>query len=368
MRVISGLFCVTMLLIARSSYANGVLFGTNHLPVIRQCGLESTEESQKPVLERGEPVCLLEETGESHFKVYYKKKWWSIGSVCLPKITAGIRSYREFKWSDAAEHLGEEVNDEDDRLVKTWKLIIAGHCNLHLNDIDSALRLYKKASAVEPENLFTPPALHIMAQVCFYHKDYQQALSILTRLVSAFPKYSGKGRNRLFCAYPFANPIIERTFAVGEHGTTIKKKQTFLTDFFPKLNRLENIVKDSACRDDAAKALYGKALLFQELHEVFTYDTGRSYFHPYSSKSAAIHRQIVEQYRGSGWDDNSYYFLLKTKSVDWEGDDRGYLTEIITFMEDFISRYPNSELHDQAVKRLMGARERLAELEAKAVH
>ena len=370
MRVISGLFCVTMLLSASRSYANGVGFGTNHLPVIRQCELESTEDGQKLVLERGEPVCLLEGTGESRSTVYYKKKWWTIDSNCLPQITPGIRSYRqttrEFKWSDAAEHLEKEAKDEDDCLVKTWKLIIAGHCHLHRYDIDSALRLYKEASAVEPENLFTPPALHVMAQLYFYQEDYQQALSILTRLVSAFPEYSGKGRNLLFWTYPHKHPIIERTFAVDAHGATIKEKRTFLTDFFPKLNRLENIVKDSACRDDVAKALYEKALLFQELHDVFVYDTFRSYFDLYSSHSMAIHAQIVEQYRGSGWDDNSYYFLLRTKTHDWEGDDRGALTETVDFMQDFISRYPNSELKEEATRRLQKARERLAQLEAES--
>lgn len=355
--IILGTIVLCMVMNASHSYSNGVASGTNYVPIIRDCYLEGAEPHERIEIKRGEPIYPVQKIKGTIFKAYHgphppKGKYWIADSDNFAPLTDAIRSYRKFAWADAVNHLEDEIEKEEDCLVKTWKLIIKGHCYLHLDKIDAASESYREASNVTPENLFTPVALHVRIQLHYFQKDYEQTLSSLEYLVSNFPEYEGKGRNLLFNTYPNRNDIVDSAFLVDGEGKTIQEKYEFFTKFWHDLPYLDEKIASSTNESEIAKALYNKAVLLQELHDIFSCSIF-SYLHRHSSESVEIYKTIVKEYPNSGWDDNAYFLLLKTRKHDWEGDDQGLYMEAIDFMEDFLKRYPNSELKETAAEQFL---------------
>jgi hypothetical protein len=195
-------------------------------------------------------------------------------------------------------------------------------------------------------------------QILYYRGKYQQTLECLEQINHDFPKY--KRPSIMFDIYPKHNEILEAVFYF--YFGTISDKYEFFKDFYKQLQMLETSISSPKSMDEMVKAMYDKALLFQKAHVHFpkSYD----FYRIYAKEYVEILETIVKNYYQSSWDDNAYYLLLETKRpYEYEGDYYLKLLDTIEFMADFLKKYPDSELKDDAFKRLQTATKKLNELE-----
>ena len=106
------IFCFSVLiLILYVSHANsdevlyGRNYGTNYVPITRDCYLEGVEPGKRMKVKRGEPIYPGEKDEGRIWDAYYKNRYWVVDSINFPPLTDGIRFYRKFAWADAVSAL-----------------------------------------------------------------------------------------------------------------------------------------------------------------------------------------------------------------------------------------------------------------------
>jgi len=188
------------LLASVPAFANGWAAGQNFVPVVRDTTV-SDEAGNRLALRRGMPVHVKFNGDEIETSVRWDERPFerriSMDMSALPAELEGFMWYQRDDFNRCHRLLTREAAEETDPLVKTWKLILAGHSGVPSN---VALDHYRHALRT-PRNPFQLHARYFVFRALRSQGDYAEARKALIALGREL-EHSEFEYSVLFSTYP----------------------------------------------------------------------------------------------------------------------------------------------------------------------